>query len=54
VTSKRDVAAAVKQTTKPIAGLMQMSAVMRVSGYFSVNGKMLSLLGQLDVTDDIW
>lgn len=33
VTSKQDVAAAVKQTTKPIAGLMQMSAVMRVSSY---------------------
>jgi hypothetical protein len=41
VTSKRDIVAAVKKTTKPIAGVMQMSAVMRVSSHFSVNGKML-------------
>lgn len=56
VTNLSDVEAAVKQATKPVAGIMQMSAVMRVC--ISTRGLGIYadffFSGQLDVAHDIY
>ena len=57
VTDLSKVEAAVKQATRPVAGVMQMSAVMRVRTplniFFPSRTMLSNFAGQLDVTHDI-